>query len=170
MNVRHALSESSLGPLTLVANDDALSGVYFPHHWHKPTADALGEDVGLEHDALLAEAAGQLNEYLTGKRDNFTLPTVTTGDEFQETVWALLRQIPYGSTTTYGDLAEHLGDKKLAQQVGRAVGDNPLSIVIPCHRVVGKDGKLVGYAGGLSRKLSLLDLEEPAADKATKLF
>ncbi|GAA1618148.1 hypothetical protein GCM10009744_00900 [Kribbella alba] len=85
-------------------------------------------------------------------------------------MWALLDEIPFGETTTYGELAERLGDQTLAQQVGKAVGQNPLSIVVPCHRVVGKDGKLTGYAGGLKRKQFLLDLEEPATVKAGRLF
>jgi methylated-DNA-[protein]-cysteine S-methyltransferase len=100
----------------------------------------------------------------------FDLPLAVDGDEFQRRVWAMLDEIPFGETTTYGELAERLGDKALAQRVGQAVGHNPLSIVVPCHRVVGKDGKLTGYAGGLKRKQFLLDLEEPAAVKSERLF
>jgi methylated-DNA-[protein]-cysteine S-methyltransferase len=85
-------------------------------------------------------------------------------------VWTLLEEIPYGGTTTYGSLAEKLGDRSLAQEVGRAVGHNPLSVIVPCHRVVGKDGKLTGYAGGLRRKRFLLDLEEPSQAKTGRLF
>ena len=89
----------------------------------------------------------------------FDLPTATHGSAFEERVWALLRELPFGETTTYGDLAESLGDRNLARRVGQAVGRNPLSIVVGCHRVVGKGGELRGYAGGLDRKRFLLDLE-----------
>ena len=126
--------------------------------------------MALDADPLLSEVARQLEEYLAGERTEFDIPTAAHGDAFQERVWALLRQIPFGETTTYGELAERLGDKALARMVGRAVGHNPLSIIVPCHRVVGKNSKLTGYAGGLERKQFLLDLEEPAAVKAAKLF
>jgi methylated-DNA-[protein]-cysteine S-methyltransferase len=92
------------------------------------------------------------------------------GDDFQQRVWAILREIPYGTTTTYGAIAGRLGDKALAQRVGQAVGRNPLSIVVPCHRVVGSNGWLTGYAGGLERKRRLLDLEQPMDARAGRLF
>ncbi|MEV8374804.1 methylated-DNA--[protein]-cysteine S-methyltransferase [Kribbella sp. NPDC056861] len=169
MNNRHATVSTPLGDLTLVASGDALIGVYFPHHWVKPTAATLGDKV--EEDPLLTEAARQLTQYLNGERDTFDLTVeLRGGDAFQQKVWALLDDIPRGATTTYGELAERVGDKHLAQLVGKAVGSNPLSIVVPCHRVVGKDGKLTGYAGGLTRKQFLLDLEEPAARKEARLF
>lgn len=98
------------------------------------------------------------------------MPTRTGGDEFFEQVWALLCEIPYGQTTTYGALAERLGDRRLAQRVGQAVGRNPISILIPCHRVLGADGSLTGYAGGLDRKRFLLELEEPVEASASRLF
>ncbi|MEU0094587.1 methylated-DNA--[protein]-cysteine S-methyltransferase [Kribbella sp. NPDC006257] len=167
---RHAVAATQLGQLTLVASDGALTGIYFPHHWVKPDPAALGDKVELADDLLLAEVARQLAEYLAGERMAFDLPVAVGGDEFQRRVWAMLDEIPFGETTTYGELAERLGDKALAQRVGQAVGHNPLSIVVPCHRVVGKDGKLTGYAGGLKRKQFLLDLEEPAAVKAERLF
>jgi methylated-DNA-[protein]-cysteine S-methyltransferase len=167
---RHATADTQIGELTLVAADAALIGIYYPQHWVKPERATLGEAVDLGHDPLLAEAARQLREYLAGQRTTFDLPTAAHGDAFQERVWALLRQIPFGETTTYGQLAEKLGDKSLARMVGRAVGHNPLSIIVPCHRVVGKDGTLTGYAGGLERKQFLLELEEPAAAKAGRLF
>jgi methylated-DNA-[protein]-cysteine S-methyltransferase len=169
MNNRHATVSTQLGDLTLVASGDALIGVYFPHHWVKPTATTLGDKV--EDDPVLTEAARQLTQYLAGERDTFDLTIeLRGGDAFQQKVWAMLDDIPRGATTTYGELAERVGDKHLAQLVGKAVGSNPLSIIIPCHRVVGKDGKLTGYAGGLTRKQFLLDLEEPAALKAARLF
>lgn len=171
MNNRHAIVGTELGDLTLVAADDALIGVYFPHHWVKPDPATLGDPVDPTQDPVLAEAHRQLDEYLTGERETFDLPVkLHGGDEFQRKVWALLDEIPRGETTTYGELAERLGDKQLAQLVGQAVGRNPVSIVVPCHRVVGKDGKLTGYAGGLKRKQFLLDLEEPVTVKANRLF
>jgi methylated-DNA-[protein]-cysteine S-methyltransferase len=171
MNNRHAIVSTQLGDLTLVASDDALIGIYFPHHWVKPERATLGDEVDAATDPVLTEATHQLTQYLAGERDDFDLNTeLRGGDAFQQKVWALLDDIPRGATTTYGELAERLGDKHLAQLVGKAVGSNPLSIIVPCHRVVGKDGKLTGYAGGLKRKQFLLDLEEPALVKETRLF
>jgi methylated-DNA-[protein]-cysteine S-methyltransferase len=169
MNNRHVIISTRIGDLTLVASDNALTGVYFPHHWMKPTPENLGERVKAT-DPLLSEAARQLDEYLTGERITFDLPTVLRGDEFQRRVWSILEEIPYGETSSYGEIAERLGDRALAQRVGKTVGQNPLSIVVPCHRVIGKDGSLTGYAGGLKRKQFLLDLEEPAEVKAARLF
>jgi methylated-DNA-[protein]-cysteine S-methyltransferase len=165
---RHAIVSTRIGDLTLVASDHALAGVYFPHHWVKPTPETLGDRVDDKNDdkntaidPVIAEAARQLDEYLTGERTGFDLPTVLRGDGFQRRVWSILEEIPYGETTTYGEIAARLGDRAQAQAVGKAVGQNPLSIVIPCHRVVGKNGSLTGYAGGVKRKQFLLDLEEP---------
>ena len=155
---RHAIVSTRIGDLTLVASDNALAGVYFPHHWVKPSPDVLGDLVEAT-DPVIAEAARELDEYLIGERTTFDLPTVLRGDEFQRRVWSILEEIPYGGTTTYGEIAARLGDN--AQAVGKAVGQNPLSIVVPCHRVIGKNGSLTGYAGGLKRKQFLLELEEP---------
>jgi methylated-DNA-[protein]-cysteine S-methyltransferase len=121
-------------------------------------------------DRLLIEAARQLLDYLDGRRDGFDLPLHATGDEFNHEVWEIITGIPFGQTTTYGAIAERLGGKTLAREVGQAVGANPLCIFIPCHRVVGADGSLTGYAGGLARKRALLQLEEPAAVAAGQLF
>lgn len=170
MNTRHAVIDSPLGRLTLVADDDALIGVYFHHHWYRPSIDTFGSRVDAREDALFAKTQSQLDEYLAGDRADFDLSTRTHGDDLQRRIWDRLTAIPYGETVTYGDLAEDLGDGTTAQQVGAAVGRNPLSIVIPCHRVVGKDGRLTGYAGGLKRKKFLLDLEEPADVRAARLF
>lgn len=167
---RHASVETTLGTLRMVASDAALTGIYFPHHWVKPERATLGAEVSAEADPVLAESARQLREYLAGERVEFDLPTAASGDAFQERVWAMLNEIPFGQTTTYGELAERLGDSSLARMVGRAVGHNPLSIVVPCHRVVGKDGKLTGYAGGLERKQFLLALEEPEPAVTGRLF
>lgn len=170
MNTRHAIVDTAIGDLTLVATDDAIIGLYFAHHWTNPDRDAFESRVDAHDDLLLDTARIQLDEYLAGERTSFDLPTTANGDEFQQRVWGMLEQIPFGATTTYGELAERLGDKTLAQAVGQAVGHNPLSIIVPCHRVVGKDGKLTGYAGGLSRKQFLLELEEPATVAAARLF
>ena len=103
---RHAVVATRIGDLTLVAADAALIGIYFPQHWVKPERATLGDEVALESDPLLSEVARQLNEYLAGERTVFEIPTAADGDAFQERVWALLRQIPFGETTTYGELAE----------------------------------------------------------------
>jgi methylated-DNA-[protein]-cysteine S-methyltransferase len=164
MSAHHTFIDTDLGRLTLTAEDGTLTGVYFPHHWRQPTPERLGDE---GFDPVFAKTEAQLTEYLAGDRQSFDLPLTLHGDDFQRRVWKLLEEIPYGATTTYGELADRLGNKALAQTVGKAVGDNPVSIVVPCHRVVGSDGKLTGYAGGLERKRALLDLEEP---RDTRLF
>lgn len=158
-DTRHAVVETPIGPITLVASGHALVGVYFPGHWYKPAQHAFGAKVSVADDPLLTVAERQLRAYLAGERDAFDLPTETHGDAFQERVWSLIAAIPYGETATYGELAASLGQPGDARDVGQAVGRNPLAIVVPCHRVVGKDGKLTGYAGGLARKKALLELE-----------
>ncbi|WP_308468603.1 methylated-DNA--[protein]-cysteine S-methyltransferase [Rathayibacter soli] len=170
MHNRHAEVDTTIGRLTICAADDAVTGLYFPQHRHLPAAETLGSLTTIADDPLLASAAVQLCEYLDGTRTSFDFPMATFGDPFQEQVWAILREIPFGQTVTYGEIAQELGNKALAQKVGQAVGHNPLSIFIACHRVVGKDGKLTGYAGGLQRKQFLLDLEAPAEVKAARLF
>jgi methylated-DNA-[protein]-cysteine S-methyltransferase len=170
MNTRHAVIDSMLNELTLVADDDALTGVYFRHHWHQPAKDTFGPHVDADSDPLLAEARNQLADYLSGDRHDFELPIRLHGDDAQKRVWALLIAIPFGETVTYGELAVSLADGTTAQEVGQAVGRNPLSIIVPCHRVVGRNGQLTGYAGGLKRKQFLLELEEPSEVKAARLF
>jgi methylated-DNA-[protein]-cysteine S-methyltransferase len=170
MNNRHAVIDGPLGELTLVADGDALIGVYFRHHWYRPSIDTFGPRVEADDDSLLTAAQAQLDEFLAGDRSRFDLPTKTQGEDLARRIWDRLTAIPYGETVTYGELAVELADGTTAQQVGTAVGRNPLSIVVPCHRVVGKDGKLTGYAGGIERKKFLLDLEEPADVRAARLF
>ena len=169
MDTRHTVIDTPIGPLTLVAEGDALAAIYFEAHPRRRGRLAFGPEA-TGSDTVLDRTRGELAEYFAGERTAFDLPTVTHGDEFDEQVWAELREIPYGVTTTYGEIASSLGDKALAQRVGRSVGDNPLSIVVPCHRVVGSDGSLTGYAGGLDRKRYLLELEEPADAAAQRLF
>ncbi|MDJ1372215.1 methylated-DNA--[protein]-cysteine S-methyltransferase [Gulosibacter molinativorax] len=168
--VRHALVETTLGEVTLVADGDDLTGLYFPEHWHLPDETTFGVRVDAEEDDVLARAKAELDEFFVGDRESFDVSVQTWGNEFSERVWAMLREIPYGQTTTYGALAERLGDRRLAQRVGQAVGRNPVCVFIPCHRVVGADGSLTGYAGGLDRKRFLLELEEPAEASGSRLF
>jgi methylated-DNA-[protein]-cysteine S-methyltransferase len=170
MSVRHSRVGTQLGELTLVADGDELTGLYFPHHWYRPPEDSFGPWVPAVADPLFQEATRQLAEYLVGTRRSFDLPLAARGDDFQQRVWALIRAIPYGETRSYADLAAELGDRTLAQEVGQAVGRNPLSVIVPCHRVVGSRGQLTGYAGGLKRKQFLLRLEEPAPALAGRLF
>lgn len=156
MTRTHTSIDSPIGELTLVAADGGLAGLYFPGHWYMPMSDVFGtrSERGFE------QAEAQLAEYFDGERTEFELEVTASGDEFQRSVWELIDRIPYGETTTYGEMAQELGsDPTLARKVGGAVGRNPLSIVTPCHRVVGKDGNLTGYAGGLERKRQLLELE-----------
>ena len=170
MTTRHAVIDSPLGELTLVADGDALTGLYFRSHWYRPSAHTFGPRIDAESDDLLADARTQLADYLSGDRTDFDLPIRLDGDDAQRRVWDLLTTIPYGDTITYGELAAALADGTTAKEVGQAVGRNPLSIVVPCHRVVGKNGQLTGYAGGVKRKQFLLELEEPAEARAARLF
>ena len=177
MATGHTTIDTELGELTLVADGSDLTGLYFPHHWYMPARATFGPRVDAADSALFARVATQLPQYLAGDRTTFDLPARTHGNPFEEQVWALLREIPYGSTTTYGELAGELGGQTLAKDVGRAVGRNPLSVIVPCHRVIGAGGKLTGYAGGLRRKQFLLELEHairpaepPSAAPALTLF
>jgi methylated-DNA-[protein]-cysteine S-methyltransferase len=169
MSATHTTIDSPFGELTLVARGGVLSGLYFPGHWYMPDADVFG----VRREGGFEQAERQLAEYFAGERTDFELETAIDGDEFQRRVWELIDRIPYGQTTTYGEIARELGDEPtLARKVGGAVGRNPLSVIVPCHRVVGKDGKLTGYAGGLKRKRFLLELEAPdgAAEGVPRLF
>ena len=165
MTTTHIIVESPLGALTIVAADGALTGLYFAEHARRPDPAALGRRVRTGFEAAIE----QLGEYFAGARTAFDLPLAAGGHAFQQRVWALLRRIPYGETRSYGELAAELGDPALARAVGAANGRNPLCVVVPCHRVVGAGGRLVGYAGGLARKQALLDLER-SATTAMPLF
>jgi methylated-DNA-[protein]-cysteine S-methyltransferase len=155
---------SPLGPLTLVAGDDALAGLYLngraPAKVLATTALATtgpGSDAG---EKVFAETARQLGEYFDGRRQVFDLPLALDGTAFQRTVWAALLGIGYGQTVSYGQLADQIGRPTAARAVGLANGRNPVSIIVPCHRVVGSDGSLTGYGGGIGNKRRLLDLEQ----------
>ncbi|MDX1547054.1 MAG: methylated-DNA--[protein]-cysteine S-methyltransferase [Rhodothermales bacterium] len=155
----YTVAASPVGPLTLVASAQGLRAVRFGAHAPR----GASEDAA--HPAL-ARAAGQLAEYFAGTRTAFDLALDLEGTPFQQRVWALLQTIPYGATTTYGALAARLGDPRTVRAVGRANGQNPAAVVVPCHRVVGQDGSLTGFAGGLEAKALLLRLERrvrPAA-------
>ncbi len=147
--------DSPVGVLTLLCNDRALTGLYFPGQW-------TGEAVGQDDHPIFRLACRWLDAYFAGERPDPTqIPLTLEGSAFRKRVWALLRTIPYGETVSYGALARQLGDGRMsAQAVGGAVGHNPISIVVPCHRVIGADGSLTGFAGGLWRKKYLLDLEQ----------
>jgi methylated-DNA-[protein]-cysteine S-methyltransferase len=149
---------SPVGELLLTAEGEGLTGVYFEIHRHGP-GDRAGwrrGDVG----GTLAAARAQLAAYFAGELTAFDLPLAPRGSAFQQQVWRLLRDIPYGATTTYGELARRLGDPRATRAVGAANGRNPLSVVVPCHRVVGADGSLTGFGGGVERKRWLLAHEQ----------
>jgi methylated-DNA-[protein]-cysteine S-methyltransferase len=143
---------SPIGRLRLVASDDALVGVYFEAHAPAPTLVARQ----VARHAILDASAQQLAEYFAGTRRAFDLPLAPQGTAHQRAVWRALAKIPFGSTTSYGELARALPRPTAARALGHANARNPLSIVLPCHRVIGRDGALVGYAGGLDRKRWLL--------------
>ena len=160
--IEHFLMESPLGTLTLVNTNGVLSGLYMPDHLRGPKADSLGSRTTLGFDVVCS----QLSEYFERKRIHFDLPIALHGTTFQQSVWNLLQTIPYGETRSYGELADLLGNRLAIRAVGLANGRNPISIIIPCHRVVGSNGSLTGYAGGLERKRRLLELE--AADATSQ--
>lgn len=149
----YTVIDSPLGALTLTAEDGVLSGVYLEN---RPVDLSLRQDKGFD------EAIRQFGEYFAGERTKFDLPTVAQGTKLQRRVWQALSEIPYGETRSYGQIAEQLELRHVVRAVGAAIGQNPLLVAVPCHRVIGADGKLTGYAGGLERKRQLLDLESPA--------
>lgn len=149
-----------LGPLTAARSAAGLSGLWFDDQKHHPGALGVPDDDG--GDPVLAAAATALTAYFNGQP--FTLPPLDpAGTAFQREVWQALLDIPPGAPDTYGHLAERLGRAQATRALGAAVGRNPISVLIPCHRVVGADGSLTGYAGGLARKQALLKLEGTAA-------
>jgi methylated-DNA-[protein]-cysteine S-methyltransferase len=162
----HWVVDSPVGDLTLVAEDGLLTRLTMDDQKYVTEATELGD----RDDAAFGVVVGQLEEYFAGERTTFEVPLAPAGDAFKQRVWALLSQIPYGQTRSYRDLAVALGDPNLSQAVGSANARNPIGIIIPCHRVIGSDGSLVGYAGGLDRKRFLLSLEEPAEVRDARLF
>jgi methylated-DNA-[protein]-cysteine S-methyltransferase len=157
----HTTIDSPIGPLLLIADADALTGVYLDSGSGAQPPRALGTEQP-EHPVLV-ETAGQLDEYFAGQRVTFDLRLAASGTEFQRMVWDELTRIPYGETISYGELARRVGNASASRAVGLANGRNPLPIVVPCHRVIGANGTLTGYGGGLERKQWLLTHEREHA-------
>jgi len=151
--------DSAFGPLLLLARDGYLTGLFFAEQAHAPAIDPRWRRD--DDDSLFAQAVREVSEFASGDRHAFSLPFAATGTPFQKQVWREIAAIPFGETRTYGELASSLG--AFARAVGSAAGRNPLSLIVPCHRVVGANGTLTGYAGGLQRKRRLLELERSAA-------
>ena len=159
MVTRYTLHETAFGPLLLLARDSALIGLYFADQPHAPAIDR-----GWRRDdeaEIFAHALREINEFAAGQRREFTVPVALTGTPFQRQVWREIAAIEYGQTRSYGEIAARLG--AFARAVGTAAGRNPICLFIPCHRMVGANGALIGYAGGLQRKQRLLELERTAA-------
>ena len=154
--------KSPLGDILLAADEIGLTGLWF--EGQKYFANTLPDEHILRETEILAEAKKWLDVYFSGEEPKLTLPLHPAGSEFRQAVWQILLQIPYGQTVTYGEIARKMAELKTtshmsAQAVGGAVGHNEISIIIPCHRVVGTNGSLTGYAGGIDKKISLLELE-----------
>lgn len=152
--------DTALGGVILAATEQGLAGVWFDEQRHAP--DTTGWIAAPEHPVLV-QAAAQLSSYFDGASRDFDVPLdLSHGTQFQQAVWQALLRIPRGGTTSYGRLGQDIGKPAAVRAVGAAVGRNPISVVVPCHRVLGSDGSLTGYAGGLDRKMRLLQLEGAA--------
>jgi len=154
--------ETPLGPLLLARTAAGLAGAWFDHQKHHPQPIAAPER---SDDPLLARAAAQLRDYFDGVGDAFDVPLDLQGTDFQQRVWSELLRIAPGATASYGAIAARLGRPSAGRAVGTAVGRNPVSIIVPCHRVIGSNGALTGYAAGLDRKTALLALERRRCPK-----
>ena len=150
--------QSPVGKLTLVANCKSLIAVLLENE--KPGRVNFTEIVETKNNSILTSAEAQIKEYFTGSRTVFDLPIEFQGTEFQKKVWKQLQKIPFGKTLSYSELAKKINSPLSSRAVGAASGKNPLSIICPCHRVIGKSGKLTGFAGGLENKSYLLELEQ----------
>jgi methylated-DNA-[protein]-cysteine S-methyltransferase len=149
--------DTPIGPLTIVAADVGLRAILWPaDDTDRVRLPASAPDS--DHPVIVATVA-QLREYFDGEREEFDLPLDPVGTDFQQSAWRALRTIPYGTTISYGEQADRMGDRRKARAVGAANGRNPISIVVPCHRVVGSNGSLTGFAGGIGTKAWLLDHE-----------
>ena len=156
--------DTELGPILLTSDGAHLTGLYLEvsEAIDARLDRAFGVEATPEHDLeIFHRTEAQLGEYFAGKRTQFDLPLAAKGTQFQRSVWQALTQIPYGSTAGYGELAEMLGRPGAARAVGAANGKNPISIIVPCHRVIGADGSMTGYAWGEEKKRTLLTLESP---------
>jgi methylated-DNA-[protein]-cysteine S-methyltransferase len=151
----YRIINSPVGPITLAGDDDgALTNLRMEDQTYEPSHEGWEPD-----PSAFAEAAAQLDAYFAGEQFDFDVPLRMKGTPFQRSVWAALREIPYGETCSYGKLAANIGKPGASRAVGLANGRNPIGIIVPCHRVIGADGSLTGYGGGLDRKRTLLDLE-----------
>lgn len=152
--------DSPLGPITLAASARGLCGLWFAEHKHSPTETQRQQwPIDTDHP-VLQRAATQLRAWLSGQSQDWHIALdLSAGTAFQQKVWQALLRIPQGHCQTYGELARHIGHPQAARAVGAAVGRNPVSIIVPCHRILGSGGQLTGYAGGLWRKQALLKLE-----------
>jgi methylated-DNA-[protein]-cysteine S-methyltransferase len=157
-NVAYRIVGSPIGPLTLVTGGDRLKGLLFGDH-ARPCVKAYGPGRVNSSLPVLKSAARQLEEYFAGDRTTFDIPLAPEGTSFQKRVWNALLTVPYGETASYADVARRVGDVRKARAVGAANGRNPIAIIVPCHRVIGSDGSLTGFGGGLPTKRFLLDLE-----------
>jgi len=156
--IRYARLKMPIGTLLATAKDGELTGLYYERGRHVP---AIGDDWIEDARAKpFGECARQLREYLDGDRKSFDLPLAPEGSDFQRSVWREIARIPYGERITYAELAKRAGAPGSARAAGAATGRNPISIIVPCHRVVGADGSLTGYAGGVGRKAKLLEIED----------
>lgn len=158
----HTVVDSPVGPLTLVAVDGALVGLHMSESRHRPEPETFG----VPDSGPFAAAARQLDAYFAGTRTEFDLELALAGTPFQQRVWKELQAIPYGETISYGQLADRIGQPTASRAVGLANGRNPVGIIVPCHRVVGTDGSLTGYGGGLERKQYLLAMEQRVSGQA----
>lgn len=158
MSLAYKVIKSAVGKLKLVASDKGLVAIL----WEKdsPRRVRLSKLVANERHPIVVETERQLNEYFAGKRKTFSVSLDLRGTRFQRDVWDALVAIPYGETRTYGQVAKQLGNPRATRAVGAANGRNPVSIIMPCHRVIGSSGKLTGFAGGLETKAQLLALEK----------
>lgn len=157
--------ESPVGPLLMTGDGRSLTGLYLKGQKHFPTQTADWHEVSQAEP--FAQTQAQLTEYFSRQRQHFEIPIAAQGTNFQKRVWQLLPQIPFGETCSYGSLARQLGQPGSARAVGAANGRNPLSIIVPCHRVIAANGKLTGYAGGVERKQWLLAHEQSVNEPAT---
>lgn len=159
--------DSPLGSILVLGDGRFVTGLYLPHDRRGIVPDASCE----RNDAALADVREQLGEYFAGTRRSFDVPLQLAGTSFQQRVWRELVKIPFGTTISYGELARRIGNSNASRAVGHANGRNPVSIIVPCHRVIGGDGRLTGYAGGLDEKQRLLAWErEASAGRAADLF
>ncbi|MCX4626648.1 methylated-DNA--[protein]-cysteine S-methyltransferase [Streptomyces sp. NBC_01443] len=155
---QHTVVESPYGRLTLVATDGVLSGLYMTGQRHRPAEESFGERVAATEEPF-PEVVRQLAAYFAGELTEFDVPVRLEGTAFQRNVWDQLVRIPYGETWSYGELAAKLGKPNASRAVGLANGKNPVSIIVPCHRVIGASGSMTGYGGGVERKVRLLAFE-----------